>query len=235
MNLRGRVVAPASCSGIDRSGAVVNETGPPAPTPSMHTRQSQRWHDRLDRFRDTVAAKTRYWWLLLIIGVAWIAIGVVILRVTFATVSTAAGYFGAFCVTMAAVEVIVGAATSRGSRVAHWLFAVLFVVVGVLAVAAVTATLIGLAAVIAVFFVLRGALDVVAAVAASRERGWWVLVIVGLAELGIGLWALSSPKLSLATLVVWVAVGTMIHGIGQIASAFLARRVGRDIARRRPH
>jgi uncharacterized membrane protein HdeD (DUF308 family) len=216
MNLRGRVVAPASCSGIDRSGAVVNETGPPAPTPSMHTRQSQRWHDRLDRFRDTVAAKTRYWWLLLIIGVAWIAIGVVILRVTFATVSTAAGYFGAFCVTMAA-------------------FAVLFVVVGVLAVAAVTATLIGLAAVIAVFFVLRGALDVVAAVAASRERGWWVLVIVGLAELGIGLWALSSPKLSLATLVVWVAVGTMIHGIGQIASAFLARRVGRDIARRRPH
>jgi uncharacterized membrane protein HdeD (DUF308 family) len=57
--------------------------------------------------------------------------------------------------------------------------------------------------------------------------GWWVLLLVGIAEIAIGFWAAGSWKVSVVVLVSWVAAGALIHGIGQIASAFMVRKVGR--------
>ena len=65
-------------------------------------------------------SKARYWWLLLIAGVAWIAIAVVILRFTYATVEAIAVLFGAVCLVAAAAEVMVGALSSGGWRVVRW-------------------------------------------------------------------------------------------------------------------
>ena len=67
------------------------------------------------------------------------------------------------------------------------------------------------------------------ALAGSRAPGWWVLLLVGLAELAIGFWAAGSWKVSVIVLVSWVAAGALLHGIGQIASAFVVRRVGRSV------
>ena len=80
------------------------------------------------------------------------------------------------------------------------------------------------------YFVFRGAFDIAMAFAGSRAPGWWVLLIVGLAELLIGFWAAGSWKVSVVVLVSWVAAGALVHGVGQIASAFMIRRVGREVA-----
>ena len=195
---------------------------------------SRQAHNFIEHLTDDVVSKSRYWWLLLITGVAWIVIAIMILRVTYTTVASIAILFGAVCLIMAANEVMVGAvSSSRRWRIAHWLAAVLFVVVAVLAFLALKATLIGLAAVMSFFFALRGAFDVIAAIAARREPGWWVLLVVGLAELAIGLWTAGGWKASFVALVAWIAAGTMIHGVGQIASAFLVREIGHDVAARR--
>jgi uncharacterized membrane protein HdeD (DUF308 family) len=169
--------------------------------------------------------------LLLIAGLAWIVIAFVILRYTYATLAATSILVGALCVAAAAGEVTAGAASSPGETRAHWLLAVLFVVAGVVALLALKATIVGLAAVMSFLFICRGALGVVAAIAARKEHGWWALLIAGLAELAIGL-LLASVKGSIMTLVTWVAAGTLVHGIGQIASAFLVRKVGRHIAAR---
>jgi len=199
------------------------------------TAPSRQAHNLIERFTDDVVSKSRYWWVLLITGVAWIVIAFVILRITYTTVASIAMLFGAVCLIMAANEAIVGAvSSSRSWRIARWLVAVLFVVAAVFAFLALKATLIGLAAVMSFFFALRGALDVIAAIAARREPGWWVLLVVGLTELAIGLWAAGGWKASFVALVAWIAAGTMIHGVGQIASAFLVREVGHDVAARRP-
>jgi uncharacterized membrane protein HdeD (DUF308 family) len=182
-------------------------------------------HPVLDEFVST----TRYWWLLLVTGVAWIVIAIVILRFNYATVAAIAALFGVFCFVAAANEVMVGALSSKWWRILHWLLAVLFIVVGFFAFFRPEDTFVALAAVMSFYFVFRGAFDIAMALAGSRAPGWWVLLLVGLAELAIGFWAAGSWKVSVIVLVSWVAAGALLHGIGQIASAFVVRRVGRSV------
>ena len=175
-------------------------------------------------------SKTRYWWLLLIAGAAWIMIAVVMLRFTFTTVEAIAKLFGAVFLLAAAAEVMVGALSSRRWRVARWLFAVLFLVAGVVAFFAVKATVIGLAAAMSILFIMWGILGVATAIAARRERGWRTPLIAGLAELAIGMWVASSLHASITALLAWVGAGTVAHGIGEIRSAFLVRKIGQHAA-----
>ena len=91
-------------------------------------------------------------------------------------------------------------------------------------------TFVGLAAVMSFYFVFRGTFDIAMAFAGSRVPGWWVLLLVGLAEIAIGFWAAGSWKVSVILLVSLVAAGALVHGVGQIASAFLIRKAGRTVA-----
>src|SRR6201991_3477826 len=180
---------------------------------------------------DELASTTKHWWLLLVTGVAWVVIAIVILRFDYTTVAAIAVLFSVFCFAAAANEVMVSAVTpSRGWRILHWLLAALFIVVGVVAFFRPADTFVGLAAVMSFYFVLRGAFDIATSLAASRVPGWWVLLLVGIVEIAIGFWAAGSWNVSVVVLVSWVAAGALIHGIGQIASAFLVRKVGHGAA-----
>src|SRR6266481_6169231 len=132
---------------------------------------------------DDVVSTTKNWWLLLVAGVAWIVIAVVILRLDYGTVAAIATLFGFFSFLAAANEVVVG----------------------VFAFIRPDDTFVGLAAVMSFYFVFRGSFDIAMAFAASRAPGWWVLLLVGLAELAIGFWAAGSWNVSVAVLVSWVA------------------------------
>jgi uncharacterized membrane protein HdeD (DUF308 family) len=57
-----------------------------------------------------------------------------------------------------------------------------------------------------------------------------VLLLVGIAEIAIGFWAAGSWNVSVVLLVSWVSAGALIHGVGQIATAFLVRKVGQSAA-----
>lgn len=192
---------------------------------SSQTATASRRHLILDE----VAGTTRQWWLLLITGALWIVIAVVILRFNYATVAAIATLFGFFSFFAAANEVMVGAVSSKGWRIFHWLLAVLFVVVGFFAFFRPSDTFVALAAVMSFYFVFRGAFDIVMALSGSRAPGWWLLLIVGLAELALGFWAASSWNVSVVLLVSWVAAGALLHGIGEIATAFVIRKVGHSI------
>jgi uncharacterized membrane protein HdeD (DUF308 family) len=192
---------------------------------------SKQAHDLVDHLSNSLASKTRYWWALLIVGVIWIVIGLAIPHFAYAAVATLAKLVGVFCLVAAANEVMVGAMmSSRGGRIARGLLAVLFVVVGVVAFLGVKATIVGLGAVMSVLFICWGAIGVLAALAASRERGWWVLLIASLTELAIGLSVAGSLKAPIMALLTRTTAGTLVHGIGEIALAFLVRRIGRHVA-----
>lgn len=192
---------------------------------------SKQAHDLVDHLSNSLASKTRYWWALLIVGVIWIVIGLAIPHFAYAAVATLAKLVGVFCLVAAANEVMVGAMmSSRGGRIARGLLAVLFVVVGVVAFLGVKATIVGLGAVMSVLFICWGAIGVLAALAASRERGWWVLLVASLTELTIGLSVAGSLKAPIMALLTRTTAGTLVHGIGEIALAFLVRRIGQHVA-----
>ena len=191
------------------------------------TRPVGIFHDAVDE----LASTTKHWWLLLVTGVAWVVIAIVILRFDYTTVAAIAVLFGVFCFAAAANEVMVSAVTSsRGWRILHWLLAALFIVVGVFAFFRPADTFVGLAAVMSFYFIFRGSFDIATSLAASRVPGWWVLLLVGIAEIAIGFWAAGSWNVSVVVLVSWVAAGALIFGVGQIASAFLVRKVGHGAA-----
>jgi uncharacterized membrane protein HdeD (DUF308 family) len=194
------------------------------------THSSQATTDTGHPVLEEVVATTRHWWLLVATGVAWIVVAIVILRFNYSTIAAIAALFGVFSFVAAANEVMVGAVSSKGWRILHWLLAVLFVVVGFFAFFRPEDTFVGLAAVMSFYFVFRGSFDIAMALAGSRAPGWWLLLIVGLFELAIGFWAAGSWRASVIVLVSWVAAGALLHGVGQIASAFLVRKVGHDVA-----
>ncbi|MCW2660895.1 MAG: hypothetical protein JWP83_2047 [Mycobacterium sp.] len=198
------------------------------------TTPSRRKHHLFGRLTDRIASDTRYWWVLLVIGFAWIAIAFAIPRFAYTTIVTIAILVGACCLLAAADEVLVAAVSSRGGRVARGFLAMLFAVAAaVVAFLGVRATVVGLAAVMSVLFICRGAVGVFGAIAAKRERGWPVVLIAGLVELAIGLCIAGSLKSSIMALLTWTAAGTLAHGIGEVALAFLVRRIGRHLATRR--
>jgi uncharacterized membrane protein HdeD (DUF308 family) len=119
--------------------------------------------------------------------------------------------------------------SSTGWRIAHDLLAALLIVVGVVSFANFGATFVTLAAIISFYFIFRGCFDIVMAFAGSSVPGWWVLLISGLIELGLGFWAAGSWNISVVVLVAWVAAGALVHGIGEIALAFLIHQGRRGI------
>jgi len=193
----------------------------------------RRAHHLVEHLTDSLASKTRYWWLLLIAGVIWIAVGLAIPRFAYETVTTLAKIVGVLCLVAAANEALLGAMSSKGGRIARGVLAVLFVVAGVVAFLGVKATVVGLAAVMSFVFVLWGAIGCLAALAARREQLWWVLLIASLTELAIGLHVAGSLKAPITALLTWTTAGTIVHGIGEIALAFSARRTARSVGNRR--
>jgi uncharacterized membrane protein HdeD (DUF308 family) len=171
-------------------------------------------------YEDAVA-KTRFWWLLLITGIAWIALSIVILRFDYTTVAAVAVLFGVYCLVAAATQTMIGAvSSSTGWRIAHGLAAALLVVAGVVSFSNFGATFDTLTAIISFYFILRGCFDVVTACAANVMSGWWVLLICGFIELGLGFWAAGSWNASIVVLVAWVAAAAMVRGISDIALGF---------------
>ena len=183
------------------------------------------------RFFENAASKTKLWWLLLVTGAAWIVLSIVILRFDYTTVEAVAVLFGAYCLVAAVNQMMIGSvSSSTGWRIAHWLLAAVLVVVGVVSFMNLGATFVTLAAVISFYFIFRGCFDMAIALAGSAVSGWWVLLICGLIELGLGFWAAGSWNISVVVLVAWVAAAALVHGIGEIALGFQIHQGRRGIA-----
>jgi uncharacterized membrane protein HdeD (DUF308 family) len=84
---------------------------------------------------------------------------------------------------------------------------------------------------VARYLVVFGTVHLVSALAGPKLPWWWTGLLLGIAELGLGVWAVHSWQRSLFTLVTLVGIWAIFHGVNEIFAAFAVRETGRRVER----
>jgi uncharacterized membrane protein HdeD (DUF308 family) len=176
--------------------------------------------------REAVREGSRFWWLFMLAGVCWLLVSLVVLRFDWLTVVAVAVLFGSIAITAGVLEIAAAAASRGGWRVLHAVLGAIFVVLGVIAFATPGGTFVGLAAVVSFFFVFAGTFDLVNGIATRRENDlWWLQIVAGAIQIGLGFWAAGNWSHSVALLVAWVCATTLFRGIAMIVFGFKLREL----------
>jgi uncharacterized membrane protein HdeD (DUF308 family) len=84
-------------------------------------------------------------------------------------------------------------------------------------------TLYVVAVLVAWYLIIFGIIHLVAALAGPKVGYWWTQLLLGVAELALGIWAVRSWERSLVTLVTLVGVWAIVHGVAEIFAAFFCQ------------
>ncbi len=187
-----------------------------------------------DTPRDTMRAGVRdlsaVWWWFLTLGVLWALFGMYVLSYRVGSLAAVAAFVG--------VAFLFGGVTQLAvaGRVQDWRW--LFVVAGILAVAAgvitfvwPSITLYVVSVFVAWYLIVFGIMHLVSALAGPKVQWWWTQLLLGVAELVLGVWAVRSWQRSLVTLVTLVGVWAIFFGVSEIVAAFRLRDAGKRAER----
>jgi uncharacterized membrane protein HdeD (DUF308 family) len=174
---------------------------------------------------EAVAKKLgRFWWVLLIVGIAWIVIGFVVLRFDTSTITVVSVLFGILILLSAAGEIFRAVVTLNGWRIWHILFAILLVVAAVIAFSDPGGTFTSLALVVGFYFVFVGTFDIISSLfSVGSSPAWGLQLVSGVLQLVLGFIASSSLSASVVILVTYVSISALFRGVAEIAAAFTAR------------
>lgn len=175
----------------------------------------------------TMNEASRFWWILLVTGAAWILFSIIVFRFDYTSVSSISIVFGCVLIAAAITEFLMIVGATSGWKIGHALLGVAFLVIGIVAFIHPGNTFAALAAVLSFYFVIKGTFDVVLALS-SRDRDlWWLQLLLGIVEIVLGFWAAGDFGRKTILLIAWVGAAALIRGISQIIAAFTLRSVGR--------
>jgi uncharacterized membrane protein HdeD (DUF308 family) len=166
-----------------------------------------------------------YWPFLLVGGIVSVIFGALILSVDW-SVDSLATFIGVLFMiqglSLALTRPLDG--TGRGSNV----------LAGAIAGAAGIALLVwpdkGLVTVgvfVGIFVLSSGLLHIVGSLANRQTPYWWLVLVLGLIEVPIGVWAMRRPGLTLAVIVTLTGAWAIVTGIWQCVIAFEVRNLPR--------
>ena len=178
--------------------------------------------------RSEVREASRIWWWFLILGILWTGLGMYVLSYRPGSLAAVAGLVGAVFLFGGIAQLVVA------SRVRSWRW--LFILAGILGVAAGILTLVWpdvtlyvVSILVAWYLIVFGVIHLVDALAGPKLGWWWTGLLLGIAELVLGVWAVRSWERSLLTLVTLVGVWAIFHGVSEIFAAFSLRPGGRRV------
>jgi uncharacterized membrane protein HdeD (DUF308 family) len=166
------------------------------------------------------------WWLFLITGIAWMLLALIVLRFDYTTVSAISILFGIVAIAAGVLEIGVTLIADGWWKLLHGVLALVFIVAGIVAFIHPGDTFAALAAVFSFFLIFAGTFDIIESISVRHEiEVWWLQLIGGIIELGLGFWAAGYYGRSAVLLVAWVAAIAIIRGFMNILLAFRVREV----------
>ena len=175
-----------------------------------------------------LAPFARYWWVELLLGVAWLVIAVVVLKFNHASVVTV-GVLAGILFLVFAVEEFALAALDQGPI--RWLwgfFGILLLAGGIVSLIDPRGTFAGFAEILGFVFLVIGLLWTVQAFAERVFNSlWWMGLISGILMIVLAFWTSGEFFLQRAyTLLVFVGIWALMKGIVDIVRAFQILELG---------
>src|SRR3954469_23040301 len=186
--------------------------------------------------RMLLAERSKYWWVELLAGIAWLVIAWLVLRANVTSLATVGLLLGVLFLVAGLNEVFVATMVGGGWKVLHYAIGVVFLLGGLWALFRPVNTFFALVSVLGLVLLLEGAFEIVRGVSSRGENPyWWLGLVVGVLLILLALWVSGSDRVfnlhARAFLVLfWVGVMALIRGVTAIVLAFVIRRAGRSVA-----
>ncbi len=183
-----------------------------------------------DAVRSGVRDLSAGWWWFLGLGVLWTLFGTYVLSYRVGSLAAVAALVGVAFLFGGITQLVVA------SRVQSWRW--LYIISGILGVAAGIGTffwpditLYVVSILVAWYLIAFGIIHLVDALAGPKVGWWWTGLLLGIAELALGVWAVRSWERSLLTLMTLVGVWAIVYGVNEIFAAFTLREAGKEMKR----
>jgi uncharacterized membrane protein HdeD (DUF308 family) len=184
--------------------------------------------------RMIVREEARYWWVLLVSGIAWLLIAWIVLRLNETSITTVGVLIGVVFLVAGANEVVVASLLPGGWKVWHYGMAFIFLLGGLWGLITPVDTFFALASVLGLILILYGVFEIVRALGSRAANPyWWIGLITGILLILLAFWVSGSDRVyALAQrtylILFWVGFFALFKGIMQITLAFGIRRAGRE-------
>jgi len=183
-----------------------------------------------DALQDAVSTGARslsaVWWLFLTVGVVWTLFGMYVLSYRVGSLAAVTALVGVAFLYGGVTEL----AAASWVRSGRWLF----IVGGIMALAAGILTFVWpgitlyvVAILLAWYLIIFGVMHLISALAGPKVSYWWTQLLLGVAELILGVWAVRSWQWSLLTLLTLIGVWAIFYGVAEIFAAFSVRQAGK--------
>jgi uncharacterized membrane protein HdeD (DUF308 family) len=181
---------------------------------------------------DEAEQVARDWWLFLVAGITSLVFGALILSIDW-SVDGLAAFVGTLFIIQGAAFAITRP-LDGGTRSTNLVVGLLGVVAGIVLLAWPDRGLYTLAVFAGIWIVSSGVLHIVGAFVNRHTPQWWLVLLLGLIEIPIGIWALRRPGLTLAVIVTLTGAWAVVTGVWQILLAFEVRSLPRRFGRLTP-
>ncbi len=188
---------------------------------NQHTETEQDRGGIKPELRAGLARLAGPWWLLLLTGIAWLIISMVVLRFSIASAATIGVLLGVVFLGAMVNEFLIASVRWHWGW-AHALMGVIFLGGAIWSFVDPLGVFWTLATVVGLLLILQGALVLITSIQSRLINSvWWLGMIAGILEIGLGFWA--SQQLAparAALLILWVGVFAIFRGITEIVLAF---------------
>jgi uncharacterized membrane protein HdeD (DUF308 family) len=174
---------------------------------------------------ETAARISDTWWAGVAGGLVSIVFGAVILSVDW-SVDSLALVIG-ILLALRGLATAASQPADGGARRVNLLVGMLEIAAGVAVVVWPEIGLLTLAVVVGARILVGGLLLLVGAIVHRELPWWWLMLVLGLIQVPIGIWALRRPGMTLAILVTLVGVWAIVAGIWELVLALEIRRHAR--------
>ena len=180
-------------------------------------------NDRTVFGRADAEEASRSWWIFLLAGIASIVFGALILTVDW-SLSSLATFVGALFILQGASLAVTPALDGSGpwSNIGA---GVLAAAAGVALIAWPDKGLQTVGVFIGIFVLSLGILHIAGAVSNRHVPNWWHMLVLGLLEVPIGVWAMRRPGQTIVLLVTLTGAWAVVTGIYQVLTAFELKKL----------